>query len=89
MSGAGIGQVGVTIEPASCCQEFLVKLTANDGSYTAVVRNGSYRIGFHPPFGSDYILQYWNGRPDFASADVLVVDAAKPGINAALAHTAP
>ena len=89
VSGAGIGQVGVTINPASCCQEFLVKLTANDGSYTAVVRNGSYRIGFHPPFGSDYILQYWNGRPDFASADVLVVDAAKPGINAALAHTAP
>src|SRR5439155_4935382 len=61
VSGAGIGQVGVTINPASCCQEFLVKLTANDGSYTAVVRNGSYRIGFHPPFGSDYILQYWNG----------------------------
>ena len=53
----------------------------------ALARLRPDQIGFYPPYGSDFVGQYWNGKPDFGSADLVVVDVApRPNINAVLAH---
>jgi len=76
----------VTINPLGCCQAFTIVGTASDGTYSVLVRAGSYKIGFNPPYGTDFVPQYWDGRPDLASADTLVVNGPRPNIDAALAH---
>src|SRR5439155_282062 len=87
VGGAAVQGSVVTINPQTCCQAFTVVQTASDGTYSVTVRPGSYKIGFYPPYGSDFVGQYWNGKPDFGSADLVVVDVApRPNINAVLAH---
>jgi len=76
----------VTINPQGCCQAFTIVGTAADGTYSVLVRAGSYKIGFNPPYGTDFVQQFWDAKPDLGSADVLVVDSAQPNISAALAH---
>ncbi|TMF76593.1 MAG: HYR domain-containing protein, partial [Chloroflexi bacterium] len=55
----------VTINPQTCCQAFTVVQTGPDGTYSVTVRPGTYKIGFNPPYGTDFVSQYWNGKPDF------------------------
>ena len=89
ITGAGLGSAAVTITPITGPESFQVKLTAANGTWAASVREGTYKIGFNPPFGSDYVLQFWNAKPDFASADILVVDAARPNVDGRLARGFP
>jgi len=84
--GAAVPNSAVTINPLPCCSPPMVQLTGPDGTYSAVVRAGSYKIGFNGPFGGDLVNQYWNAKPDFVSGDILVVNAAQPNIDAVLAH---
>lgn len=86
ITGVGLGSAAVTISPITGSESFMVKLTDGAGSWSATVREGTYKIGFNGPFGTDYVLQYWSGKPDFATADMLVVNAARLNINAALAR---
>jgi sugar lactone lactonase YvrE len=61
--------------------------TDANGDYRMAVASGSYKVRFSsdPILGSlPYPVQWWNGKPDFASADVLVVAADRFGIDAAL-----
>jgi carboxypeptidase family protein len=76
----------VTINPLGCCQAFTLAVTGSDGTYSVLVRAGSYKIGFNPPFGTDFVPEYWDDKPDVASADTLVVDGPKPDIDGALEH---
>ena len=84
--GAAVPNSAVVISPEPCCQPPNVQFTGPDGTYSVVVRAGSYKIGFNAPFGTDFVGQFWNAKPNFVAADVLVVDAARPNIDAVLAH---
>ncbi len=52
----------------------------------AVPQGGAVKVQFAPPVGGpSYLEQWWNGKPGFDSADPLMVDQEKFGIDAALA----
>ena len=59
-----------------------------NGNYTMVVPAGSYKVLFaifNPtPNGLPYLRQWWNGKPDFASADLLDATADRSGVDAAM-----
>ena len=82
----GVANVYVGISDVICCNQAGYGFTGLDGTYSATVRAGTYTVAFNPPFGSDFVLQYWNNKPTNGAATHLVVDAAKPDIDAVLAH---
>jgi 5-hydroxyisourate hydrolase-like protein (transthyretin family) len=67
----------------------LSTLTAGDGTYTlSGLATGSYKIRFVPTSGG-YVAQFYNNKPDVASADSVSVTAGATtsGINAGVAVT--
>ncbi len=84
--GAGVANVFVGINDVICCASGGYGFTGPDGTYSATVRAGTYTVTFNPPFGSDFVIQYWNGKPTFGNADHLLVGAARPNIDAVLGH---
>ena len=62
--------------------------TAPNGTYSfGNLRPGSYRVGYSACTGGNYVDQYYNGKPDLASADPVPVTAGQttPNIDAQLA----
>jgi 5-hydroxyisourate hydrolase-like protein (transthyretin family) len=84
--GAGVPNVFVGVNDVICCTSGGYGFTGADGTYSATVRAGTYTLAFNPPFGSDFVLQYWNNKPTLGTANHLVVDASKPNIDAVLGH---
>lgn len=61
--------------------------TDSDGKFSLVgLKTGQYRVQFSPPFGGDYISEFYNDKADFSSADLVAVTAGQetPGIDASL-----
>lgn len=59
----------------------------SNGAYqTTTVPDGSYKVQFWAPYGSNYINQMYNDKPDMATGDVVSLLAGTPvtGIDAAL-----
>lgn len=67
---------------------FGYRFTDSDGTYTTpALLAGTYVVYIGAPYGSKYASQYYNNKPDFASADAVVVSgsADTTGVNGALA----
>ena len=86
LGGAGLQNAVVVFSSEPCCSSPGIQGTEPDGTYSFVVRPGSYKVGFFPPFGTDFVSQYWNNKPNSETADVLLVNAARPNIDAVLSH---
>ena len=99
-SGQPLPNVLVSVFPSSSTSGplFPIASTYTDasGNYSiAGLNTGSYKVGFIPgstcdPSGctaSNYVPQYYNGKPDLTSADLVAVNqtSATTGINASLA----
>lgn len=89
IGGAPVSSVGVAAYDATqtCCvhiaawgSDLIGGGTDSNGYWTLVVPHGSFKIVFYPGCcgaSTTYGSQYWSGKPDFASADVLVVPSAQ------------
>ena len=61
--------------------------TDSSGEYTiGGLPTGSYKVRFSPPYGGNYLSQYYNGKASFGEADAIAVSAgeARTGIDAEL-----
>jgi len=67
---------------APCCNFYLGNQTQANGAYSITVAPGSYFVGFS---ADGYQFQYWNGKTDPLTADVLSGATDHPNIDAALA----
>jgi Carboxypeptidase regulatory-like domain len=59
--------------------------TNSSGEYTiSAVPAGTYSVAFSPPYGGNYLTQYYNGKTSFEEADAVSVTAGStiPGIDA-------
>ncbi len=57
------------------------------GEYALVgLATGSYKVQFSPPYGGNYLSQYYDGKPSFAEADPIAVSVGETtsGIDAEL-----
>ncbi|NCC34892.1 MAG: hypothetical protein EOM24_23195, partial [Chloroflexia bacterium] len=87
--GAGLPDVQVSAFDADSNQAGATATTDATGTYTITsLRPGTYRVFFAPAGASSgYFPEYYNDKPDLASADPVTVTAAQttPNINASLA----
>lgn len=68
----GISGVNVTASGPS----FASALTDASGNYTLTgLSSGNYRVQFQPPWGQNFVPQYWNDSPGYDSATVIPVAA--------------
>lgn len=61
--------------------------TDADGEYSlAGLENGNYKIQFSPPYGANYVRQYYDGKSSISAADPVsvAIDESADGIDAAL-----
>jgi hypothetical protein len=61
--------------------------TSGDGSYEIALSPGAWKVSFIDNCDFKYVDQWWNGKPDEASADVIELSAGETvaGIDAAMA----
>jgi hypothetical protein len=83
-SGAGIRDVNVNIEAENCCSFITGTATASDGGYSVTVRPGRYKVAFYPQQTSGFLFEYYDNKPDFGVATVVVVEASPVTVNATL-----
>ncbi|MCW2988839.1 MAG: hypothetical protein JWM24_1777 [Solirubrobacterales bacterium] len=85
--GAPIAEVEVCAEGTGVTGGFKCTETAGDGHYTiASLPAGSYKVEFWPQNGTNYISQYYDGKPTRSQATPVTVSDGvdTPGIDAAL-----
>lgn len=72
-AGTGIERIAVTLSPASGGGSSYTDYTDAAGMLRLEgVAPGSYKVRFSDPIG-EYLAEYWNDKPDFATGDVLTV----------------
>ena len=86
-SGLPLAGVEVCVQPTNESLGESCAYTTADGSYdVGLLQTGSYRVEFVPSEGSNYLLQFFEGKAKRSEATLLAVTtgAASEGINAAL-----
>jgi Carboxypeptidase regulatory-like domain len=88
-SGTPLLGVEVFASPVNGSESFFFgsAVTNSNGEYTILhVPSGSFRVGFFPEFGRNFIFQYWNNEPNFSLANPVEIKEEKPAtaINAKL-----
>lgn len=72
---------GINVDAYEAASDIYVGSAATnpDGTYTVpALAAGDYHVSFDAIPVPDYMSEWWNGRPDIASADVVAVTAATP-----------
>jgi hypothetical protein len=72
-AGTGIERIAVTLSPTSGGGSSFTDSTDAAGMIRLEgVAPGTYKVRFSDPIG-EYLTEYWNDKPDFATGDVLTV----------------
>jgi hypothetical protein len=86
--GAPLNDVSVYAYTSTTAVNYVAYAYTNaSGAYTLTkLTAGNFYLKFDPPFGSDYLEEYYNNKPTLASADAIPVTlgSVASGINAAL-----
>lgn len=85
-AGAPASRVSVNVHTAVCCGFVGGDMTDGNGEYSVTVAPGDYKVGFFPGDDFDLLSEYWNDKPGFDQADVIVVSSSRSGIDAVLAR---
>jgi len=85
--GAGLAQASAvaSVQGGPCCESFWAS-TDTAGDYAMVVRpNIDVKVTFYPPFGTDLLVEHYDNKTDYGSADVVHVgETPVSGISAML-----
>lgn len=71
-AGTGIERIAVTLSPTSSGSSYSDYTDAAGNLKVEGVTPGTYKVRFSDPIG-EYLSEYWNDKPDFATGDVLTV----------------
>ena len=71
-AGAGLERASVSLQPVSGGNYYSDSTDEAGNILIEGVRPGTYKVQFSDPLG-EYLGEWWNDKPDFASADLLTV----------------